>query len=134
MEKRNILFNGLMNFGKYGEDSRLRDIYSIKELQNIKPSDLVQKVKDLQDFKHRIFYYGNDVETANSAISNQLQIVDSLKEYPDPKNYNEKDVKEYMKWDSVHVEVNLNIGSAIYTVYTCDFTHEYININADYRN
>ena len=91
MEKRNILFNGLMNFGKYGEDSRLRDIYSIKELQNIKPSDLVQKVKDLQDFKHRIFYYGNDVETANSAISNQLQIVDSLKEYPDPKNYNEKD-------------------------------------------
>lgn len=91
MEKRNILFNGLMNFGKYGEDSRLRDIYSIKELQNIKPSDLVQKVKDLQDFKHRIFYYGNDVETANSAISNQLQIADTLKEYPDPKNYNEKD-------------------------------------------
>jgi zinc protease len=91
MEKRNILFNGLMNFGKYGEDSRLRDIYSIKELQNIKPSDLVQKVKDLQDFKHRIFYYGNDVETANSAISNQLQIADSLKEYPDPKDYNEKD-------------------------------------------
>lgn len=91
MEKRNILFNGLMNFGKYGEDSRLRDIYSIKELQNIKPSDLVQKVKDLQDFKHRIFYYGNDVETANSAISNQLQIADTLKEYPDPKDYNEKD-------------------------------------------
>ena len=50
------------------------------------------------------------------------------------KNYNEKDLKEYMKWDSINIEVNLNIGSAFYTVYTCDFTHEYIDINADYRN
>jgi len=50
------------------------------------------------------------------------------------KNYNEKDLKEYMKWDSINIEVNLNIGSASYTVYTCDFTHVYIDINADYRN
>ena len=39
-----------------------------------------------------------------------------------------------MKWDSINIEVNLNIGSAFYTVYTCDFTHDYIDINADYRN
>jgi len=50
------------------------------------------------------------------------------------KGYNESHLKEYMKWDSINIEVNLNIGRAFYTVYTCDFTHEYININADYRN
>ena len=50
------------------------------------------------------------------------------------KSYNEKDVKEYMKWDSIEIEVNLNLGSATHTVYTCDFTHDYIDINADYRN
>ena len=50
------------------------------------------------------------------------------------KDYNEKDLKEYMKWDSIEVEVNLNLGSATFTVYTCDFTHDYIDINADYRN
>ena len=50
------------------------------------------------------------------------------------KNYNESEVKEYMKWDSIDVEVNINIGSASYTVYTCDFTHDYIDINADYSN
>ena len=50
------------------------------------------------------------------------------------KDYNEKDLKEYMKWDSINIEVNLNIGNASYTVYTCDFTHDYIDINADYRN
>ena len=50
------------------------------------------------------------------------------------KDYNEKDVKEYMKWDDIKIEVNLNVGSASFTVYTCDFTHDYIDINADYRN
>ena len=50
------------------------------------------------------------------------------------KDYKEEEIKEYMKWDSINIEVNLNMGSASYTVYTCDFTHEYININADYRN
>ena len=50
------------------------------------------------------------------------------------KDYNEKDLKEYMKWESIDIEVNLNIGSSSHTVYTCDFTHDYIEINADYRN
>jgi len=50
------------------------------------------------------------------------------------KNYIEKDVKEYMKWDSINIEINLNLGSTEYKVYTCDFTHDYIDINTDYRN
>ena len=50
------------------------------------------------------------------------------------KDYNESDLGEYMKWDSIEIEVNLNIGNASYTVYTCDLTHDYIDINADYRN
>ena len=50
------------------------------------------------------------------------------------KDYKEKDIKQYLKWDSVNIQVNLNIGNASYTVYTCDFTHGYIDINADYSN
>ena len=50
------------------------------------------------------------------------------------KGYNEKMVKKYMEWDSVQIEVNLNIGNGSFTTYTCDFTHDYIDINADYRN
>jgi len=50
------------------------------------------------------------------------------------KDYNESELKKYMQWDSIKIEVNLNIGSASYTAYTCDFTHDYIDINADYRN
>ena len=49
-------------------------------------------------------------------------------------SYNEQDMKEYMKWDSIIIEVDLGIGNNTFTVYTCDFTHDYIDINADYRN
>ena len=49
-------------------------------------------------------------------------------------NYDEEKIKEYMKWDSILIEVNLNLGSDTFECYTCDFTHEYIDINADYRN
>ena len=50
------------------------------------------------------------------------------------KDYNEKDLKDYMKWDSIKIEINLNLGAGNFTVYTCDFTHDYIDINADYRS
>ena len=48
--------------------------------------------------------------------------------------YNEKDVKKYMEWDAINVEVILDMGESSFTVYTCDFNKEYIEINADYRN
>ena len=49
-------------------------------------------------------------------------------------SYEEKKLKEYMKWDSIEIEVNLKLGNDAFKCYTCDFTHDYIDINADYRN
>ena len=48
--------------------------------------------------------------------------------------YDEKKLKEYMKWDSLLIEINLKLGQSSYECYTCDFTNDYVNINADYRN
>ena len=48
--------------------------------------------------------------------------------------YDEENLKEYMKWDSILIEINLNQGNDTFICYTCDFTHDYIDINADYRN
>ncbi len=48
--------------------------------------------------------------------------------------YDEKKLKEYMEWDSIDIEINLKLGNDAFKCYTCDFTHDYIDINADYRN
>ena len=49
-------------------------------------------------------------------------------------SYDEKKLKEYMKWDSIEIEINLKLGNDAFKCFTCDFTHDYIEINADYRN
>ena len=49
-------------------------------------------------------------------------------------SYDEQKLKEYMQWDSIEIEVNLKLGNDAFKCYTCDFTNDYININADYRN
>jgi|TARA_B110001452_G_scaffold258245_1_gene253217 glutamate N-acetyltransferase / amino-acid N-acetyltransferase len=49
-------------------------------------------------------------------------------------SYNEEKLKEYMQWDSIEIEVNLKLGNDAFKCFTCDFTHDYIDINADYRN
>ena len=49
-------------------------------------------------------------------------------------NIDIKKIREYMKWDSIFIEINLNSGSELFECYTCDFTHDYIDINADYKN
>jgi len=48
--------------------------------------------------------------------------------------YDEQKLKEYMQWDSIVIEINLKQGNDAFKCYTCDFTHDYIDINADYRN
>ena len=47
--------------------------------------------------------------------------------------YNEEDLKEYMQWDAILIEVDLKQGKEEYECFTCDFTHDYIDINAHYR-
>ena len=49
-------------------------------------------------------------------------------------SYNEEKLKEYMQWDSIEIEVNLKLGNDAFKCFTCDFTHDYIDINTDYRN
>jgi glutamate N-acetyltransferase/amino-acid N-acetyltransferase len=49
-------------------------------------------------------------------------------------NYNEEIVKDYMRWDAIEINIELNMGKSNFTAYTCDFTKDYIDINADYRN
>jgi glutamate N-acetyltransferase/amino-acid N-acetyltransferase len=48
-------------------------------------------------------------------------------------SYDEKKLKEYMEWDSIFITVDLKQGKEEYECYTCDFTHDYIDINAHYR-
>ena len=49
-------------------------------------------------------------------------------------NYCEENGAKYMQKNKINIKVDLGIGAARATVWTCDLTHQYININADYRS
>ncbi|WP_299422330.1 bifunctional glutamate N-acetyltransferase/amino-acid acetyltransferase ArgJ [uncultured Shimia sp.] len=48
--------------------------------------------------------------------------------------YKEEDGSDYMKQQNIVVHVDLGLGDAEDTMWTCDLTHGYITINADYRS
>ena len=48
--------------------------------------------------------------------------------------YSEDAVSAYMTADEIDVRVALGLGSGQARVRTCDLTHGYISINADYRS
>jgi len=49
-------------------------------------------------------------------------------------DYREEDGQRVMKKSEILVRVGLGRGSATDTVWTCDFSHDYVSINADYRS
>ena len=48
--------------------------------------------------------------------------------------YREEDGQRVMKQSEITVRVHLGRGQASQTVWTCDFSHDYVTINADYRS
>ena len=48
--------------------------------------------------------------------------------------YREEDGARVMKQSEITIRVGLNRGPVADTVWTCDFSHDYVTINADYRS
>ena len=49
-------------------------------------------------------------------------------------DYDEAPVAAHMKGDEIHIHVDIGLGDGKARIWTCDLTHGYISINADYRS
>ncbi|MCB2087499.1 MAG: bifunctional glutamate N-acetyltransferase/amino-acid acetyltransferase ArgJ [Sphingomonadaceae bacterium] len=49
-------------------------------------------------------------------------------------DYDEAPVAEHLKGQDITIQVDIGLGGGCATVWTCDLTHGYISINADYRS
>lgn len=83
-----MIREAMMAYGKYGEHSAFRNILSEDELREIKPEKLVDRIKNLSDFKHTIFYYGSkSVYEMKKLLSKVHNVPKVLKDVPVPKDY-----------------------------------------------
>lgn len=87
-EKGVILRQGMFNFAKYGMQNPFTNILSEEQLGSIAPDLLVQKIKGLTSYKHKVFYYG-PVEKAKikEAINAGHIIPENLMDYPEAMNF-----------------------------------------------
>ena len=49
-------------------------------------------------------------------------------------NYNENELSDYMKGDSIDINIDISSGSKSFKVYTMDLTKKYVEINGEYRS
>jgi predicted Zn-dependent peptidase len=109
-QKGFIFRNGMMNYAQYGENSRLRNIYSEAELKAFDPAELVDKMKDLRAYKQRIFYYGNDVDAAVASLDKHHAVPETLMDYPEKMEYQNVDTGGnvyFVNYDMVQSEILL---------------------------
>ena len=49
-------------------------------------------------------------------------------------SYTEKEGATYMQRAELKITVDIGLGRGRFTAWTCDLTHKYVSINADYRS
>ncbi len=49
-------------------------------------------------------------------------------------DYSERKVARHLKGQNIDIEIDVGVGNGEAVIWTCDLTHQYITINADYRS
>jgi predicted Zn-dependent peptidase len=109
---KNVIQNALISYGKYGPKSPFTNILSKDELMQLTPGELINIVKDLRDYQHKVLYYGpmqQDMLTAD--LDRMHNVPASLKPVPQPVKFTEQPTdrgKVYVvNYDMVQAEVVL---------------------------
>lgn len=104
--KENIMA-ALTNYAKYGKDSRFRDIISEKELKTMQASELTAIVKNINNYEHEVFFYGNDLNPIVKALEKHHNLnadkpIPAAKAYTEPVTANKV---YFANYDMVQTEM-----------------------------
>ncbi len=110
--KRNIMNGGMFNYARYGDRSPFKDVLSMEELRAVKAEDLVARIKDLNNYEHKVFYYGPRSTDDARAVLDRLHATPAvLKKYDQPAPYVELETTGnnvyHVDYDMVQTEMML---------------------------
>ncbi len=90
LDKDNILFRALTAYGKYGAKNPFNDVLTNDEVKAVKADELVNIIKSLHGYKHKIFYYGaKDMNEAIASLDKLHDVPATLNDYPAARQYPE---------------------------------------------
>jgi len=76
LSKNKILFEGLINYGKFGPISPFTNVLGNEELEQLTSQELLEEVHSLLQYRHRVLYYG---PASSSEVLRELR---SVRHYP----------------------------------------------------
>lgn len=92
LDKGEILFSALYNFGKYGKSSPYTNILSNEDLKKLTAKDLISVTNKMLSYDHHILYYGNNSPESVVSLINKNHIVPAkLIPVPAPVKFKELD-------------------------------------------
>ena len=81
-------FSRLVSYATYGPKSPATNLLTEAELISMDPQQLVDRIKQLSSFKHRILYYGpSNQDDLLAIINKEHQAPEALKEIPEGNNF-----------------------------------------------
>jgi predicted Zn-dependent peptidase len=88
-------FSRLRSYGQWGPKSSITNIPSAEELQALDPQVLIDKIKSLKNYEHRILYYGPLTQEQIVEVINQKHAVaDKLQPVPEAIKFVEQETNE----------------------------------------
>jgi predicted Zn-dependent peptidase len=110
LNKNAIFYNGMMSYAMYGDNSPTKNILSKDDLEAINTEVLAAKIHELNNYKHRVYYYGPSSENdVSKMVVSDHKVVTPFKDYPTPVEFTELATDEnkvfYMNYDMPQVEM-----------------------------
>ncbi len=110
--KKNIqyIFSYLMMYGMYGPVNPGTYQLSENELKQIKPQEMIEIIRNLTSFKHRVLYYGNLTEDKLiDVLKRNHKSHEPLQDYPPKKDFEQlptnKNTVLFVNFDTPHTQI-----------------------------
>jgi predicted Zn-dependent peptidase len=88
LNKRTILFDAMYDYGVYGKNSPFSNILSEAELKELASEELINIIKKISSYKHRILYYGPLAKSElKELLARYHELPVSLQQIPEEKKY-----------------------------------------------
>ncbi len=119
LSKKKILFEAMTSYGKYGPVSPFTNVLSNRELDKVTSKELLEELRTLLQYRHRVLYYGPD---SSQEVLSELR---SVRQYPEsfqipPTNDPFKDLEQIdnlvyvVDYDMTQAEVIMLTRDALY--------------------
>lgn len=119
LSKRKILFEAMSSYGKYGPSSPFTNVLSNAELESVTSGELLEEIKNLLQYSHRVLYYGPaSAESLLGELHSVRSYPDTLREPPSASLYPELEQKNNLvyvvDYDMTQAEVIMLTRDELY--------------------